>query len=169
MLATPLGGLGLLGAGLSGENVISPGIHTNKSRDAPRLGQTVIGCFSQTCWGFWRDLLTLVWEEATFTDPMGDPPVLNSQEAEEGRIRENQANALCQHCFGGSHKMTLLRCSFLICQIGIIRVISPLLSRSGGYGPMPSFQSPRGWKGEQDEGGVGSGRRGQGKDAAVRG
>lgn len=26
-----------------------------------------------------------------------------------------------------------------------------------GYGPGPSIRSPRGWKGEQDEGGVGSG------------
>ena len=65
--------------------------------------------------------------------------------------------------------MTRLRRSFLICQIGIIRVISPLLSSSGGYGPTPSIQSPRGWKGEQDEGGVGSGEGGEGKDAAAGG
>lgn len=37
-----------------------------------------------------------------------------------------------------------------------------LLSSSGGCGPMPSIQSPRGWKGEQDEGGVGSGGWGGG-------
>lgn len=70
--------------------------------------------------------------------------MLSSQKPDGGRIREKQANTLCQHCFGGSHKMTLLRHSFLICQIGIMRVISPCFPAVVAVDLCQVFRAPEG-------------------------